>query len=62
LKGKLRQPTLFDLRTFQGTVDENSVKAFCVETKIEFGDFVKTTVTIEILYEYPLLFDVSDNG
>jgi len=53
---------LFDLRTFQGTVDENSVKAFCVETKIEFGDFVRTTVTIEILYEYPLLFDVWDAG
>lgn len=46
--------------TFQGTVDESSVKAFCVEKETEFGDFVKATVTIEMLYEYPLLFDAWD--
>jgi hypothetical protein len=46
--------------TFQGTVDESSVKAFCIEKEIEFEDFVRITVTTEMLYEYPLLFDVWD--
>jgi len=43
---------------FQGTVDKSSVKAFCTEKEIAFEDFVRTTVTIEMLYDYPLLFDV----
>lgn len=46
--------------TFQGTIDESGIKAFCVEKEIGFGDFVKITVTIEVLYEYPQLFDAFD--
>ena len=47
---------------FDGTVDELRIKVFCIEENIVFDDFIKVKVTFSLMYEYPLLFDVWDNG
>ena len=48
--------------TFEGTVDENTVEAFCREENIAFGAIVKVEATTEMFCKYPLLFDVWDAG
>jgi len=48
--------------TFEGTVDENTVKAFCREVEISFQDIIQVEVTTDMLYEYPLLFTQWDVG
>jgi hypothetical protein len=47
---------------FDGTVDEFSLKMFCREENIVFDDFIRIEVTSQQMHEYPLLFDVWDNG
>ena len=45
-----------------GTVDESSVRTYCLDKEIECGDFIKIIVTTELLYEHFQLFDVFDTG
>jgi len=48
--------------TFQGTVDENTVQAFCEEEDLTCLDIVKVEATTEMFYSYPMLFGVWDIG
>ena len=48
--------------TFQGTVDENTVKAFCEEEKVGFCDIIKVEAVPKMLYKYPVLFGAWDIG
>jgi len=48
--------------TFRGTVEEGEVRDFCNEENVAYNDFIKARPSIETLYKYPQLFDVSDNG
>jgi hypothetical protein len=47
---------------FRGTVEESEVRAFCDEEKVPYEDFVKAKLTTEVLYQYPQLFAVFDEG
>ena len=47
---------------FRGTVEESEVRAFCNEENLTYEDFVRVKLSTEILYQYPLLFDVLDTG
>jgi len=47
---------------FAGTTDELNLKLFCQDRGILYVDFVKVRVTFQLLHEYPLLFDVWDEG
>jgi len=48
--------------TFEGTVDENTLEAFCREQNVSFGDIVKIEATTEMYYNYPMLFEAWDAG
>jgi hypothetical protein len=48
--------------TFQGTIDENTVKAFCKEETLDFCDIIKVEASTEMLYKHPILFGVWDIG
>ena len=41
---------------------ESLVMGFCREENMTLSDFIKIEATKEILYEYPLLFDLWDVG
>lgn len=48
--------------SFVGTCHENDLRLFCREQRIEYGDFVKVEVILELMHEYQDLFDVWDDG
>jgi hypothetical protein len=47
---------------FRGTVEESEIRTFCKEENVCYEDFVSAKPTMEILYQYPQLFDVLDAG
>jgi len=47
---------------FAGTVDELSLKVFCIEENILFHDFIKVKVTFLLMHEYPTIFDSWEYG
>jgi hypothetical protein len=46
----------------RGTIEEDEVRAFCVEESVVYDDFVRSKATVENLYRYPQLFVVTDTG
>ena len=48
--------------TFQGTVEESIVMAFCREENVVMSDLIKIEARTEVIYNYPLLFDLWDVG
>lgn len=48
--------------TFEGTIDEDIVEAFCREENSPFGDIIKVEATTNMLYKHPLLFYDWDAG
>lgn len=47
---------------FQGTVEKSIVEVSCKEESGVLGDLIKIQAMTDILYEYPLLFDLWDAG
>lgn len=47
---------------FGGMVEEAYVREFCSAENVVYNDFVKASVSTEILYRYPQLFDVIDTA
>jgi hypothetical protein len=45
---------------FDGTVDENNLKILCREENVIFDDFTRVEVTLQLMRDYPAIFDSWD--